>query len=854
MKKFINIALITLAGLLALSCADEKDMVVFDSSKVVNQVLNPVSGIALAESGDAIEMTFDEANFGLQAPSGYELYVAAPGTDFDPCQKVNATIEDGKITFSQKDINTALLNLGAAADSEFGAEFRLKGYLKNDKGAAIESSTVWSNTVSAAFTPYNATLLDVDVYEHVWIIGASSTVGAWAHDKVYQYLYDYTKSGDTYSGVISFDDGSKGASDGWKITGTAGWVDDLNWGSEAQAESSEQTEIQLVSGGGSKDIKCLSKKFYSLKFNSSSLVLNVLAGWDKISIVGDFQGWKPADDACVMNYNDSYHRFYIDYTFDTDSKLKFTADGNWDLNWGVDCVNGGKDIDVAAGSYRVYLDLNKNEYSFSAGMFGKDEPVAGAGEDTPDEPAEPYKGWGIIGLGGDWDNDVAMTEKDGVWTGYATVAEGDTFKLRKDAAWEEDYGGTFVSVGTAFTAVPAGANISAPAGFYQVVFDSNNLTITLNEGDVWSLIGNFNEWSGDVDMVKTEDGLWVAEEVELTDGWKIRHNHAWSEDRGGVFEELGKAFEAVSAGSNIECGEGKFKVTYDPENETITVEDAVKVWSVIGNFNGWGADANMTEVAPGIWISETLELTAGWKVRFGADWAVNYGGATPSAQGEFVQAVPGGSDINLAGTYKVVLNTNNGTIGTLGFGLVGTISSLGFSWNEDLPMNLGKDGKWYSIPTYFKAEDTFKIRWEGAWNIDFGGECESAETAFEAVAGGKNMQVPAAGTYMVVYDPEAKTLNFTKNFWGVIGDFNSWGGDVFMMYDGDGNWAAYNQEISGGWKIRQSAAWDNDRGGTFAEAGAAFEAAPGGSNINCGDLAKFNVVYNATDETITVSE
>lgn len=128
-----------------------------------------------------------------------------------------------------------------------------------------------------------------------------------------------------------------------------------------------------------------------------------------------------------------------------------------------------------------------------------------------------------------------------------------------------------------------------------------------------------------------------------------------------------------------------------------------------------------------------------------------------------------------------------------------------------------------------------------------------AETEFDAVAGGSNIKAPAAGTYMVVYDPENQKLTLTKEFWGMIGDFNSWGSDTYLMYDGDGNWVIYRQTIDGGWKLRKSSGWDVNRGGTFVESGVAFDVENNGSNISVGDGATFSVVYTPADEKITVT-
>jgi hypothetical protein len=75
---------------------------------------------------------------------------------------------------------------------------------------------------------------------------------------------------------------------------------------------------------------------------------------------------------------------------------------------------GGDNIPVEAGQYRVYFNLNdwnKPTARLDASMYGQpeegDTPEPGPGP----EPVE-VKGWNIIGLNGDWDNDVLASEKD----------------------------------------------------------------------------------------------------------------------------------------------------------------------------------------------------------------------------------------------------------------------------------------------------------------------------------------------------------------------------------------------------------------------------------------------------------
>ena len=53
--------------------------------------------------------------------------------------------------------------------------------------------------------------------------------------------------------------------------------------------------------------------------------------------------------------------------------------------------------------------------------------------------------WGIVGLGGNWDNDIVMTAgQDGWYKAENVEAEaGDKFKFRRDGAWAVNFGGVF---------------------------------------------------------------------------------------------------------------------------------------------------------------------------------------------------------------------------------------------------------------------------------------------------------------------------------------------------------------------------------------------------------------------------
>ena len=762
----------------AFSSCVEENLAVFNPDETQAQVLGEIAGVALAADGEDLTATYDPAAFSVTSPVAYNFYLAPAGSEEG--MKLASTIADGTITFKQKDLNSTILNLGAAADAPFSLDFWLVGYLCNDKGAAIAGTEVKSNVVTASFTPYSADLDDKDIYEHIWIIGSGASVGGWDHGKVYQYLYNYNKDGNTFEGLIDY---GEDAASGWKLTGIAGWDDSCNWGSEAQAEDAEASSIVLISSGGSKDIKCYSKRFYKWSFDKTSLTLKMVYGFNNVGLVGDFPGstWNPADPDLKMEYNAYKHRFYIDYTFENETQMKFTCDDDWTLNWGNGCAAGGDNILAPAGSYRIYLDLNAMEYKFDANMFGKEEPglPAGGGE-------EPAPAWSIIGTvnGTSWDTDFDLTEKEsGVWT-YSglTLTETDEFKLRKDHAWTESVGGPEANatstidatnpydvykpvLGTAFAT--GGMNIAVQvAGTYDVVYDTNAGTITVSEHvSGWSLIGVINEdtsWSVDVDMVETSPGLWVSPVVTINGEFKIRFNKDWDVNRGGKLQSLDLPFAVENNGDNITVptpGE-KYVVTYYAAAEAVVIQSVSTSWSLIGQVDGsnWDKDIIMHKTGETTW-SAACKVSGEYKLRFGADWSVNRGASGAMAPYEDYYSyglAADGANLKLdEGCYAFVYDSSTEKLDVYPtWGLIGDV--FGTGWSADFLMYRDADGNFVYSNAVLGGE--WKLRFNGGWDVNRGGKLEALDTPFAVENNGSNIASPGAGLYNVVYNSKEETV------------------------------------------------------------------------------------------------
>ena len=587
MKKLFY-TIIAFAGILAASCSTDEDKLVFDPSSSVAPSLGTLAGTTLASDGADLTFEFTQPTYNIDAAKLYTLYIS-DSQDFTKQEKLAATVSGTTVTVKQSALNSAILNLGGMADAEFTVYLRLDSWVANNKNTAVETSLTQSNVISATFVPYNQLILDKDVYDHVWVQGDYC---GWSHDKS-QFLYNYSKDGKTFTGVVDFADK---AANGIKFTGAASWdASSGNWGSEAQAEEAEANSIKLINGDGSQNIICYSKRFYGFTLDKNSLVLTKDWGADVIGIVGGFNDWGAQPDI-EMNYNADYVRFWADAEFTSDTEIKFRADAAWDFNWGKDGNVGGDNITVSAGKYRIYLDLNKKTVELSTSMYGKDEPNASGSEPEPEKPAV----WSLIGTiaGDNWTADVDMTNIEGeVWIARSvSLTASDEFKLRFGHDWAETAGGTEANskstidpenpydvfkpvLGTAFAS--GGMNIQVGIeGIYDVTYDNAAKTILVeNHKALFSLIGDINGSGWGKDFVMTQDGdVWTSPVVTIGGEFKIRYDSSWDDANtygvsDGTTVEIGKEFTLVQPGGNIKVPQaGDYKVIFNAKTLTVTIQ------------------------------------------------------------------------------------------------------------------------------------------------------------------------------------------------------------------------------------------------------------------------------------------
>ena len=670
MKKLLY-SILALAGVVATSCTQEHIDVTYDPTKVDAPVFNTLTvEDATLINNKNVTINYKDANYNQPVSDPvYTLYVAKAGdnmankyaigsVDFDKA----TVLEDGTkdVVVPAKAINQVLVkNLGAEYDIEQAYDFQLVAAVKNEKGTAVAGTEAGSGIKSATLIPYEIKdTPDMDLFPYMYVVG---TLNGWDHGKVktnYDFIYDYDGKG-VYRGIVNFKATEPNAE--FKLTGG-------DWGKEehSMAEGTfedEAASIDLVSGGGA-NINVYKKfQYYFFEFDKANLKFNKIWSFNTVGVIGVNNDW---NTDVPMEYNPAHTRFFADITVDADCEIKVRADGDWALSWGEGAESeNGANVKVAAGKYRVYLDLNQKAFTLNNEMFGKDEPDMGgdADEEESDDEAvattEAGK-FGLIGVNGNWDNDIYMYAGDGGLYYSPVVSFEGEFKIRFNNDWKVERTGTFVNVGEPFAVKQGGDNIKVDKGTYAIVYNSVEETVTVVDATKgWGLIGDAlaNGWDADTyKAFEGETGIFTAIAYVNEKGFKFRQDADWKLDYGGKFVKFGEPFKAEKGGDNISIAEALGEetgawvvVTLDTTTENITVNKLyADRWSVIGEVNGtsWDADVFMWNDGS-VWKSAPFIANGGFKIRKEA-WSDDRGGAFSEFDKAF--AVTKGGDNIKAGT------------------------------------------------------------------------------------------------------------------------------------------------------------------------------------------------------------
>ena len=796
MKKLLY-SILALAGVTFASCTQEHIDVQYIPENAVAPVLGDIQGCALEDGGADIVVDYTKADFGVMTATAQNLYVSKT-EDMADMKKAKATFGENTITLKQSDLNIVALEF-ADAGAEVEMYFAIVANLSTDKGAAVAGTELQSNIVKATFKSFVADVLPTEKFDKVWVIGDYC---GWDHGKT-QFLFDYTSSGNIYSGVVDFADK---AANGFKLTGVAGWDDTCNWGLEDNTTAeSEATSLQLITGGGSQDIKCYSKRFYGFEYDKAAMVLKKAWGADQIGVIGLNGDW---DNDIVMEYNPVWTRFYVDIEAAADTEMKFRADAGWDLNWGVDCVNGGDNIAVPAGKYRVYFNPASGLIELSASKYGTEEDLTGGGNngggnEEPEGPVTEPDRWGVVGTLTSWGGaaDLYMSEVgDNLFVrANVTLTADDQFKVRYNNGWDINAGAAgdvepfAVTVGEELTLVGGGKNLSAPAGTYDIYFNAQTYQMwVMNPGETpggvevksikiygdlsatgWT---NANAWIWDAGANYT-GGNWPGQALntETVDGKEYYVFPVSTEMMGKTVNvifnngsEQTVDINGVVLNDNViitlteKGGDGKWLATVNGEAPAEPEKPAVTTYGLIGDFNGWGSDVDLVDRGDGWYVTEALTIDAEGKllIRLNDAWDEKYGNdGSKLVMGENALTY-GGADMWIdAGTYDFYFNPASSKMfvvvagsedPTAGAGAVWTIQGdvNGTQWGTGIATEL-VDGLYVAKNITFQDSygegANFKVLKDGTWMGSVAGGKHELNTAIAVSAdAGANINMNVA--------------------------------------------------------------------------------------------------------------
>lgn len=223
---------------------------------------------------------------------------------------------------------------------------------------------------------------------------------------------------------------------------------------------------------------------YQMTINMMDYTYTIKQITPEYYLVGKLQGWsdKPKDKTCLMYAETPMVQSYTtQWNDDANLKIWLGSDwGDWNNAYGsatmadANTPTGNLKVDNKAGAivcpepgayYTFTADFSTMTYSWT--KLENQNPTA-------------YEKVGLIGVGGDWDNDVDMTEvTPHNWFIEKNIPEG-SFKIRANHKWDDAAnwgfaeGQEFSSTGKLITS-GGSKDIKIAAGKYRIFF--NDITL-----------------------------------------------------------------------------------------------------------------------------------------------------------------------------------------------------------------------------------------------------------------------------------------------------------------------------------------------------------------------------------------
>lgn len=354
-----------------------------------------------------------------------------------------------------------------------------------------------------------------------------------------------------------------------------------------------------------------------------------------------------------------------------------TNDGDWSKLFGTKKGNGNTDLTgsldrrynlsddgsfcVPSGNKKIKVTINMMDYTYEITpvniaenyyLIGgpgnwdssKDQKFTHSSKDVFEDPVFTYvfegsgsEMWFAFG-----DDEAIDAVGEGVWNKlFGTTGNSTDLSGSFDRRFNLDGDHSFCVDGT--------------AKYYRFSVNMAEMTYVitpLNFSEYFYEIGNESGW-GTSHALYGPNGDGKYQGFYWLDGeFKFKPNaNNWDDDLEYVDgNALGGTLQSTGGPNCPDPGAGFYRIELDASALTYSLTK-IETIGIIGGFNGWGGDVDMTyNTTDGCWeatttISEDTEL----KFRANHDWGVNWGG-------DVNNLIPDGPNINVsAGTYKFQL-------------------------------------------------------------------------------------------------------------------------------------------------------------------------------------------------------
>jgi hypothetical protein len=284
--------------------------------------------------------------------------------------KVKFIKEDGNFAsplFQFSSNNNGLDSTLSVSNKDFDAALTAAGFTDQAAVTHLKWSVEATSGTFSKFSDYtNDFYISRDV--NLYMVGSASEFGWDNGNPTYMYRDASNRSLYTYTGYLKAGE--------FKFISVVG-----SWSTQYGNDGSNGVKLKAKdSDPDPGTYQVLKDGYYTVKINISTMTFSLVAydasaapGYNLIGVIGGFNNWSA--DLTMVSTTWNPHIWTVTYKFDSDTELKFRANGSWDANWGAAPNNveglfgiGQQDnagnLKIKAGNYKVLFNDMTKEYIF----------------------------------------------------------------------------------------------------------------------------------------------------------------------------------------------------------------------------------------------------------------------------------------------------------------------------------------------------------------------------------------------------------------------------------------------------------------------------------------------------------